>query len=45
MKIGLDVYHLNTFNIPNYEGVNEWASRGATKKTTKNALKLRESQF
>ena len=22
------MYHLNTFNIPKYEGVNKWAGRG-----------------
>ena len=44
MKLGLYLYHLNTFNIPNNEGVNEWAGGGgATKKPLENAMKLRES--
>ena len=28
MKVGPDIYHLNTFNIPKHEGVNEWARCG-----------------
>ena len=35
MKLGLYLYHLNTFNIPNNEGVNEWAGGGAIKTTRK----------
>ena len=35
MKLGPYFYHLNTFNIPNNEGVTEWAGGGATKKTTR----------
>ena len=35
MKLGPYLYHLNTFNIPNNDGVNEWAGGGATKKTTR----------
>ena len=42
MKLGPDMYHLSTFNIPKREGVNEWAGRGTTKKTPENAMKLRE---
>ena len=49
MKLGPDMYHLNTFNIPKHEGVNEWAGGGgeggATKKPPENAIKLRESQL
>ena len=43
MKLGPYLYHLNTFNILNNEGVNEWAGGGATKKTLENAMELRES--
>ena len=32
MKLGLYMYHLNTFNIANNEGANEWAGGGGTKK-------------
>ena len=39
MKFGPDMYHLNTFNIPKHEGVNESASI----KQPENAMKLRES--
>ena len=42
MKLGPDMYHPSTFNIPKHEGVNEWAGRGTTKKTPENAMKLRE---
>ena len=41
MKLGPYLYPLNTFNIPNNEGVNEWAGGGATKKPLENATKLR----
>ena len=41
------MYHLNTFNIPKHEGVNEWTGEGggeggATKHPPENAMKLRE---
>ena len=45
MKLGPYLYRLNTFNIANNEGVNEWAGGGATKKPLENATKLRESRF
>ena len=45
MKLGSYLYHLNTFNIPNNEGVNEWAGGGATEKPPENAMKLRESRL
>ena len=35
MKLGPDMYHLNTFNIPKYEGVNKWAGGGRNQKTTR----------
>ena len=43
MKLVPDMYHLNTFNIPNYKDVNEWVCGGAMKKSLENAIKLRES--
>ena len=42
MKLGPDMYHLNTFNMIKHEGVNEWAGGDATKKPPENAMKLRE---
>ena len=39
MKLGPYFYHLNTFNIPNNEGVHEWAGGGATKKPLENEIK------
>ena len=32
MKLDPYLYHLNTFNIPNNDGVNEWVRGVATKK-------------
>ena len=43
MKLIPDIRHLNTFNMPKNKGVNEWVGGGATKKTSENATKLRES--
>ena len=47
MKLGPYLYLLNTFNIPNNEGVNEWVGGrgGVTKKPPENAMKLRESRL
>ena len=45
MKLGPYLHHLNTFNVPNNEGANEWAGGGATKKPPENAMKLRESRL
>ena len=45
MKLGPCLYHLNTFNIANNEGVNERVGRGPTKKPLENAMKLRESRL
>ena len=39
MKLGPYLYQLNTFNIANNKGVNEWAGRGATKKPVENCMK------
>ena len=36
MKLGPDMNHLKTFNIPKPEGVNEWAGgKAQPKKTTR----------
>ena len=45
MKLGPDMYQLNTFNIKN-ERFNEWVGwrqgrKGTTKKPPENAMKLR----
>ena len=46
MKLGPDMYHLNTFNIPKYEGVNKWVGgRGTSKRTSENVNELRESRL
>ena len=45
MKLDPYLYHLNTFNITNNEGVNEWVGGGETKKTPENVMKLRESRL
>ena len=45
MKLGPYLYHLNTFNIANNEGVNEGVRGSATKKRLENAMKLRESRL
>ena len=45
MKLDPYVYHLNTLNIPNNEGVSEWVGGGATKNPPGNAMKLGESQL
>ena len=45
MKLGPDMYHLNTCDIPKHKGLNEWGVGGATKKSPENAMKLRESRL
>ena len=35
MKLGPYLYHLNAFNIPNNEGVNEWVGGGCNQKSTR----------
>ena len=34
--------HLNTFNIPKHEGVNEWAGRGHNQKTTRKCHEIKK---
>ena len=45
MKLGPYLYHLNTFNITNNEGANEWVGRGRNQKPRENAMKLRQSRI
>ena len=45
MKLAPDMYHLDAFNIPKYDGVNKWVGGDATNKPPENALKLKESQL
>ena len=40
MKLG-PYSNLNTFTIPNNDGVNEWTGGGATKKTTRKCHEIK----
>ena len=40
MKLGPDIYHLNTFHLPKNEGGDQRPAGGAHKKPLKNATKL-----
>ena len=42
MKLGPDVYHLNTFNIPKHEGVNEWAGGWRSQKATRKCHEIKK---
>ena len=41
MKLGPDMYHLNAFNIPKNEGVNEWAGGGQNQKATRKCHEIK----
>ena len=41
MKLGPCLYHLNTFNIPNNEGVNEWVGGGCNRKNTRKCHEIK----
>ena len=41
MKLGPNLYRLNTFNIPNNEGVNEWVDRGCNQKATRKCHEIK----
>ena len=41
MKLGPYLYHRNTFNIPNNEGVNEWMGGGCNQKTTRKCHEIK----
>ena len=45
MKLGPDMYHLNTFNIPKNGGVNKWAAGGGgrNKKTTRKCHEIKRT--
>ena len=40
IKLGPDMYHLNTFPLPRNEGANRWVAGGTPKKPLKNGKKL-----
>ena len=42
MKLGPYLYHPNTYNIPDNEGVNEWASGGHYQKTTRQCHEIKK---
>ena len=43
MKVGPDMYHLKTFNIPKHEDVNKWAGagRGRIHKSTRKCHEIK----
>ena len=41
MKLDPNLYHLNTFNIPNNNGVNEWAGGGRNQTTTRKGHEIK----
>ena len=41
MKLGAGTYHLNTFNIPKYEGVNKWVGGVCNQKTTRKCHEIK----
>ena len=41
MKLDPYLYHLNTFNIPNNDGVNEWVGGGRNRKTTRKCHEIK----
>ena len=41
MKLSPDMYHLNTFNIQKYEGLNKWAGRRCIQKTTRKCHEIK----
>ena len=41
MKLGPDMYHLNTFKIPKHEGVNEWAGGGRNQTNTRKSYEIK----
>ena len=41
MKLCPYLYHLNTFNIPNNKGVNEWVGGGCNQKTTRKGYEIK----
>ena len=43
MKLGLEMYHLNTFHLTKNEGGNQRAAGGASENPLKNYMKLMKS--
>ena len=41
MKQDQYLYHLNTFNIPNNDGVNEWVGGGCNQKSTRKCHEIK----
>ena len=41
MKLDPYLYHLNTSNIPNNDGVNEWVGGGCNQKTTRKCHEIK----
>ena len=41
MKLEPYLYHLNTFNIPNNDGVNEWVGGGRNQKTIRKCHEIK----
>ena len=41
MKLGPDMHHLNTFNIPKHDGVNKWAGRDRIHQTTRKRYEIK----
>ena len=41
MKLDPYLYHLNTFNIPNNDGVNKWVGGGRNQKTTRKCHEIK----
>ena len=41
MKLGPDMYHLNTFNKPKHEGVNKWTGVGCIQKITRKCHEIK----
>ena len=42
MKLDPYLYHLNTFNIPNNDGVNEWVGGECNQKTTRKCHEIKK---
>ena len=42
MKLDPYLYHLNTFNIPNNDGVNEWVGGECNQKTTRKCHEIQK---
>ena len=43
MKLGRDMYQLNTFHIPKHESVNKWVGGGRKQKATRNCREIKRT--